>query len=450
MKPCSLRWIVAFALGLMVGLPAWAQGGLGPVPTEASARVAAVRVDVQPDRADWTYQPGEPVTFTVRVIADQHAVPAARIRYRLGPEMLPTEELQAVVPSEGLAIAGGTMDQPGFLRCVVTYDHAGTTYRGIATAGFAPGQIQPTQSEPADFDAFWSQGRELLDRLPLDAIVTPVAEGTTERVRLYHVSFNTWPSGRFQARIYGMLAEPTTPGPHPAILRVPGAGVRPYTGSSAIEYAERGFIALEIGIHGIPVNLPNALYDGLRSGVFLNYNTAHLDHRDQYYYRRVYLGCLRANDFLTSRPTWDGRNLLVQGGSQGGQLAVVTAALDSRVTAAASSYPAYSDVTGYLHGRAGGWPHMMRDERSGHRTEAKILTTSYYDVVNFARRLRVPILFTWGYNDETCPPTSLYAAYNVVTAPKELVLALEAGHRLVPEQSEHIRTWVAQQAGLSP
>jgi cephalosporin-C deacetylase-like acetyl esterase len=77
---------------------------------------------------------------------------------------------------------------------------------------------------------------------------------------------------------------------------------------------------------------------------YLNFG---LDHRDRYYYRRVYLGCVRANDFLTAHAKWDGANLAVTGGSQGGALSIVTAALDPRVKGLAAYYPALSDVTGY-------------------------------------------------------------------------------------------------------
>ena len=77
-----------------------------------------------------------------------------------------------------------------------------------------------------------------------------------------------------------------------------------------------------------------------------------------------------------------------------------------------------------------------------HRTAEKITTSKYYDVVNFARRLRVPGLYSWGFNDLTCPPTSMYSAYNVITAPKSLLLALETGHNTVPEQTERVDRWL--------
>ena len=105
------------------------------------------------------------------------------------------------------------------------------------------------------------------------------------------------------------------------------------------------------------------------------------------------------------------------------------------------SYPALADTTGYLHGRAGGWPHMFQDEKR-HRSQAKIDTIAYYDVVNFARRVRVPGLYAWGFNDETTPPTSMYAAYNVITAQKSLLLALEMGHPPVPEVTTRINDWL--------
>ena len=198
------------------------------------------------------------------------------------------------------------------------------------------------------------------------------------------------------------------------------------------------------------MDLPQEVYDGLLAGPFNSgrgYTAFNLDDRERYYYRRVYLGCLRANDFLVSHPKWDGKNLVVTGGSQGGALTITTAGLDPRVTALAPYYPALSDMAGYLKGRAGGWPHLFREEKDGHRTPAKIRTAAYYDVVNFARRVKAPGLYSWGWNDEVCPPTSTHAAYNVVTAPKELLLAVETGHNTVPEETEKVDRWIDAQVG---
>jgi cephalosporin-C deacetylase len=148
-----------------------------------------------------------------------------------------------------------------------------------------------------------------------------------------------------------------------------------------------------------------------------------------------------------THPKWDGKNLVVTGGSQGGALTITTAGLDPRVTALAAYYPALSDMAGYLTGRAGGWPHLFKEEKDGHRTPAKIRTAAYYDVVNFARRVRAPGLYSWGWNDEICPPTSMHAAYNVVTARKELLLAVETGHFTVPEQTAKVDGWIDAQVG---
>src|SRR5690606_2896568 len=133
----------------------------------------------------------------------------------------------------------------------------------------------------------------------------------------YDVSIRTLGSDdrlRPPPRIYGVLCEPKQPGRYPALLRVPGAGVRPYQGLR--DLAANGVITLEIGIHGIPTNLDPAVYDQLRVGALDGYWTFNIHDRERYTYRRVILGALRANDFLTSLPNWDGRHLAVGGESQ--------------------------------------------------------------------------------------------------------------------------------------
>jgi len=420
--------------------------------SQAYARSAVVRVEVSPERAGWTYRVGEPVKFCVNVTADKQVLSGATLRYQVGPEMLPAEEKSATIPVNGepLFIDGGTLNEPGFIRCAVTIDVDGRSYRAVGTAGFSPSEILPTQAEPEDFDEFWSADVADLAKIPLEPEITHLPDLSTAKVDVYHVGIRT--AGPDGARVYGILCVPKGDGPFPAALEVPGAGVRAYAGN--VELAARGIITLQIGIHGIPVNLDSKVYNQLGTGAqhWLGYPLIQLDSRESYYYRRVYLSCVRANDFLVSHPKFDGKNLLVKGGSQGGQLSIVTAALDPRVTALSALYPAYCDVTGYLHGRAGGWPHMMRANADGspslHATDAKLRTTSYYDVVNFARRLKVPGHYAWGYNDEVCPPTSMYAAYNVITAPKKLLLALEVGHDSILEKEALVNTWIAEQLGL--
>ena len=403
-------------------------------------QVGRIEVLVAPDHADWKYAPGETATFLVRAVRNGADVTGAQVTYSCGPEMLPPVTTRTVaLGRDGLRIDGGTLNTPGFLRCIARLQEGAYTYQGLATAAFAPEKIEPVVRDPEDFDAFWQSGKDELAKVPLDARRTLVPELCTATVNVYHVSLQN--VGR--ARVFGMLAEPKAPGRYPAILGVPGAGVSKVP--PMMELAERGAITLNIGIHGIPLTLDSSVYALLAGGALNGYWAYNLDSRDRYYYRRVYLGCLRANDYLTSLPNWNGRDLAVTGGSQGGALSIVTAGFDPRVNALAASYPALSDMAGYTAGRAGGWPHVFRASGpDSNRTKEKLETAAYYDVVNFARRVKAPGIYTWGYNDTTCPPTSTYAAYNVIRAPKQLVLALETGHGRVPEQSDIMNRWLEE------
>jgi cephalosporin-C deacetylase len=422
------------------------------VPPHVAKRVATVQVRVVPDHRDWTYRVGEPARFRVSVTADNQPIANVPISYSVGPELMPTPQKDAIVPLEGLVIDAGTMNTPGFIRCSVTTEVAGRTYKGAGTAAFSPELIQPTQTEPSDFDAFWQSQKKDLATIPMEPRLTPLPDQSTGNVNVYHLSLRTvGQSWEGPAHVYGILCVPKAPGKYPAVLRVPGAGVRPYNGD--IGLAERGVITLEIGIHGIPVNMPKIVYNDLLAGALNEYWLFNLDDKTKFYYRRVYLSCVRANDFLTSHPNWDGKNLIVAGASQGGQLSIVTAALDPRVTGLAAIHPAFCDVSGPLHGRAGGWPHPFRPDpatgaASRHATPEKIATVQYYDAVNFARRLKVPSFFIWGYNDDVCPPTSTYAAYNTIRAPKELAVTLELAHNYTPEQYDAVTSWITKQLGL--
>ena len=137
--------------------------------------------------------------------------------------------------------------------------------------------------------------------------------------------------------------------------------------------------------------------------------------------KRVYLSLVRSIDFLTTLPEWDGRNVAVQGGSQGGALAIIAAGLDSRVTQCVANHPALSDMAAYsVKGTTGGYPHFNRTP--GMFTKENINTMAYYDVVNFARYVKADTYVTWGYNDDVCPPTTSYAVWNTLQCPKEALI----------------------------
>jgi cephalosporin-C deacetylase len=399
----------------------------------------AVKVVVTPDVEIWQRRSGEPVTFRIQAMRNGAPMRGATLFWQVGPERMKPMQIDSLTMKDGsFTTPSFQMKEPGFLRCIATVRHEGRSYRGLATVGYDIERIGPTVKDPSDFDAFWLKTKKELAALPIDAKVVALPERSTSTVKVFHVNIQNLGG----ARLYGMLAIPVKPGPHPAILQVPGAGIRPY--NPDIELAEKGVIVFTVGIHGIPVNMDPSVYRDLEAGALKGYFHFNNDSRERYYYRRVYAGCVRAIDYLFTLPEFDGRNLGVSGNSQGGALSIVTAALDPRVKCLASIHPALCDLTGYLKGRAGGWPHVYSEGNAvWYRNETAVSEAlSYYDVVNFARRVLVPGFYTWGFNDETCPPTSMYAAYNVVKAPKETALYTETGHWTYPEQRAAMNEWL--------
>ena len=408
----------------------------------AQIRGQEIRVVVSPSHSDWVYDLNEKCTFTVQVMKAQCTLPGVTIDYELGPEMYPTETKQGVTLKDGTIKLEGTMKTPGFLRCKVTAHVGERTYEGLATAAYAPESIEAVTEMPSDFESYWAGVLEEARKTPLNPVMTLLPDRCTELDNVYEVSFNTKSWGN---RLYAILSIPKKEGKYPALLRVPGAGVRPYTGDT---YTASGkVITLEIGIHGIPVTMPQKVYDNLMDGALNSYFYYCRDNRDSFYYNRVIVGALRAVDLICSLPEYNGKALGVTGSSQGGALSFITAALDSRVTFLAAVHPALCDLEAALKKRACGWPHYYY-YNNGSLPDDESQTLRYYDTVNFARLLKVPGWYSWGYNDEVCAPSSMYAAYNSVTAPRELHLYLETGHFWYQEQWDEWQDWLRAQLGI--
>jgi len=430
LKRRTFLWLQALLIMVLCGT-------MTPVKTIAQAAQEDITVQVTADHPDWLYKTGENAVFTISVLQSGVPLENVKIGYKIGKEKVgPFKTGSLILKKKEGTLDAGTLKMPGFLRCIATVEVDGKQYRGLATAAYEPENIKPTASMPDDFEKFWKEAREEAIKIPMDITSTLLPERCTETIDVYHISFQNYEYG---SRIYGIVCIPKKDGKYPAILNVPGAGVRAYRGD--VTMAEEGFITLQIGIHGIPVTMEDSIYKQLaKTEKYQQYRVANLEDRDQYYFKRVYLGCVRAIDYLFSLPKFDGKRLAVAGGSQGGALSIVTAALDNRVKYLVPYCPALCDLTGYLHDRAGGWPHMF-SKKSEHMA-AKIKTSGYYDVVNFARLLKVPGFYSWGFNDETCPPTSMYSAYNVISAPKELFIVKDVGHWYYPIQHQKKKEWL--------
>jgi cephalosporin-C deacetylase-like acetyl esterase len=410
------------------------------LPVSAQIRGNNITVTVQPDHRDWNYKTGEKAVFRISVLKSGTTLQNAKVDLEAGPVMYPDVH-KSLTLKEGETQWTGTMNHPGFYRVKVTAHVDGKDYEGLCTAGFSPEKIQPATQDARDFDEFWSKALEEARKIPLNSKRILLPERCTDEVNVYEVNFQNEREGSL---IYGILCVPVKPGKYPALLRVPGAGVRPYEGDRWT--ASQGCITLEIGIHGIPVTMQQKVYDNLLAGALNNYWNCNLNDPYNNYYRRVVVGCVRCVDYIASLPEWNGQQLGVTGSSQGGFLSLSTAALDSRVTFIGVVHDALCDHESELKGVAGGWPHYFYKVKNP--DQKSIEGARYYDGVNFARRVKCQGWYSFGYNDEVVPPTSSYGTYNVVTAPKTLSVYQQTGHFWYQEQWDEWENWLLKQLGV--
>lgn len=422
-----------FLIGLLVAV-------CQPLIAQISpARRPYVTFAVLPTQPDAVYELGQAAAVKVVATVGGRALDNCRVMFEAGADRMPVDTTGVATFCNGEALVHfGTMKAPGFRYCRLIFNVEGENYREQIKVAFAPECIEPTVQQPTDFDDFWRKTLLKAAKVPMVIEKVPVPEYSTERVVCSRVKIQSYEKGFF---LCGYLSEPRDEAKHPVLLVPPGAGVKRIQPSN--QYAEAGFITLTVGIHGIPMNASDSLMKE-KQREWGGYMRMGLDSKELYYYRRVYASMVRAIDYLCSLPNFDGKNVGVTGGSQGGALSIVTAALDKRITFLSAFYPALCDMTGYLSGRAGGWPRFFANEGAS-PSDQTLETLSYYDVVNFACRIQVPGFYSYGYNDDTCPPTSVSAALNQLHAPKLIEITPSSAHWRFAETNQRATNWMLKQ-----
>lgn len=396
---------------------------------------------VTPDHAEALYQSGETVTFMLRLTLDKQPVQDAEVQWALTKDGMPPVTSGKAKLVNGAATVTGKLDEPGFLQCRATFTSAEKRpYTGLGGAGVDPLKIKPSLPVPADFDGFWAAQKKLLAAVPFHPRLTPV-KSQPAGVAAFDLQADS-----VGAPVSGYFAKPegAKPGSLPIILTVHGAGVRSSSLTGAAGWAKQGFLALDINAHGLPNGLPDKFYSDLAGGDLKDYRTRGRESRDTVYFRGMFLRLVRALDFLTAQPEWDGRTVVVYGASQGGYQAIVAAGLDARVTFFAAGVSAGCDHTGTAVGRINGWPKFIPSPSTEKPDPKVVEAVRYYDAMNFAARTKAGAVFSVGFIDTTCPPTSVYAAYNNVSGEKSIHTDPDAGHTSTPKASEAMRKGVLE------
>ena len=377
-----------------------------------------------PNHANWIYKTGEQATVEVQFY--KYGIPRdGTVEYSIGDDLM-TDDTHGTVQLRGgrCSIKMGTSHKPGFRDLRLRLKLDSTTYEHHVKVGFSPEQIRPFTQQPRDFRHFWKEALQETAKYPLKYTRELMPELSDDKTDCYLVKLEL---NRQHQSFYGYLLMPkhAKPGSCPVVITPPGAGVKRIKDTDMRNYyPEHGVIRFIIEIHGMDPRLPESVFEDVRAafdGRIKGYLYQGIDSRDHYYMKHVYTGLVRCIDLLTSLPEWDGRNVITQGGSQGGALALIAAALDERVNLCVANHPALADMAAASQpGLTHGYPHFSKAE--GFLTEAHLQTLPYYDVVCFVPLIRAKTYMTWGFNDNTCPPTTSYAVWNLLQCEKESLI----------------------------
>ena len=277
-------------------------------------------------------------------------------------------------------------------------------------AAVAPLQIPLSTPRPADFYSFWDGKLATQARLPINAVLTPV------HTDVQGVEMNMFALDALGSRAHGYVAKPAGDGKFPALVQLQYAGVYALNAHADAEAAAKGWLVLNVDSHDkLPSdpsgNIPQA------------YNAVGNTDREKSYFLNMYLRDSRVLDYLATRPDWDGKTVVLTGGSMGGQQSIMLAGLRSdKVTAVAVCVPAGADTNGDLHGRKAGYPYWPSDNPDAMKTAL------YFDTVDFASRIKAPVFAGFGLIDTVSPPAGVWTMLNQIPGAKEPLPVIDSEH----------------------
>ena len=395
-----------------------ASGGLPP-----RVRIAE-QLTFAPYHANGIYDVGETVGWTV---TPGPVAPTYSYRWtirRNNAVVLKEGKLDLSAGKDKIEIAG---DQPEMLYVGIepyapegTYT-SGNTGRnnGLYAVGAAvtPQKLGLSTPRPDDFDAFWREKLAAQAKVPIHGELTHVPTDVPG------VELSLFVMDALGSKAHGYLAKPAREGKFPALIQLQYAGVYALNARGAAQRAAEGWLFLNVDSHD---KLPSDPSGDIPRGYQAVGNTD----REKSYFLNMYLRDSRVLDYLLTRPDWDGKTIVLTGGSMGGQQSLVLAGLrPEKITAVLVCVPAGADSNGDLHGRKAGYPNWPSDNPE------VMKTALYFDTVNFASRIKAPVMAGMGFIDTISPPAGVWTAINQILGPKELLPMIESEHdNLTPQK----------------
>ena len=437
----SFTSLAVLISGLLLGLVLL--GEVRPARSEPVVKqwLVTPTARINTDRVSALYSCGEPARFTITVTSAGKLAEQGICTVKLtldGGKVLSEERYDLAVAKPFVITA--SLEEPGFIRCdFMGADNAPHPLRARAAAGFAVEKITQGEPEPADFDAYWAALLQRQAEIP-DAVTSERLPDTIGKpgFAYYKISVRTIDDGR----IYGFLGIPADrPGPFPALVILSGAGSG-YTTPDGT-FIRPDMMTLAMNVHGIDPTLPEEDYAQRYKALTTEtpYWLQGAESHESYYFRNAILGVNAAVEYVRAHAQWNGQQLQYLGASQGGGFGLMLGGLNPHITAIAASVPALCDHGGIRVGRSAGWPQLV-SSLPAEKQQAALAMSGYYDAVNFAKRVRCPVIFTVGYNDATCPPSSVYAAFNALKCTKYIMTAPLEDHPVPWEHINGIWQWI--------
>ncbi len=306
-------------------------------------------------------------------------------------------------------------------------------------------ECQGRNPRPADFDAFWDAG--LAEMHALDAKVELVPHPLPAP---FAEAFDLYFTGVGGARVHAKYLRPRgVRDPHPAVVQFHGYSGNTGDWSDKLNYVAMGFSFAALDCRG-----QGGLSEDV-GGVRGNTHNGHIirgldDAPEKLLFRQIYLDCAQLAGIVIGLPEVDADRVGVTGGSQGGGLTLACAALEPRVQRAAPVFPFLCDyrrvwemdlaVSAYAELKT-----FFRLFDPRHEREEEIFTRlGYIDCQHLAPRIRAETLMFTGLMDNVCPPSTQFAAYNKITAPKDVVLYPDFGHEGLPGSTDRIFEFLSE------
>lgn len=278
----------------------------------------------------------------------------------------------------------------------------------------------PPFDKTDDFYTFWNSSISTLKKTPIDAVARLNNRKTSNKFKVYNISYQ----GFMKTRVTGELLLPNEVDNPRVIIHIHDYNKKINVNHQMLDDTVAHYFAILRGHNDLKFEVEK------EETITPGYMIENIMDIEKYYVKSVFLDIYKSIDMLRLNKKLDCSKVGIMGKGFGAAAAVFATTFSKRVGAVVLDTPSFCYLPLSQNISKNDAANEINSFIASYKSQKKTIKNNltYFDVLNFADKIKCPVLTTVGFKDTYSPPKCIFSLFNHFLCEKSIEIYPDEGN----------------------